>query len=171
MKVNISGKGLIPVLKRLAPVRGADLSEKDIRNLITYRYFKLYVASSGIQITSSNIDELFKPVVKKPTVVEEVKKVEAYEEPKVEIIPEPIVEEKVVLVEEPIEIDEHVQIAETPSFLTVNEITSVVEETPAEVLNDEEAAFDEVEKELEFEEKPEEVEEKPRYYGKKKRKH
>lgn len=155
MKVNISGKGIIPSLRRLAPVMGAELSEKDIRKLLTYRYFKLYDAETGMHITRENVDAIFKPVQKvntinstKPTPIEE---------------PAPVVEEinTSVVEEEPVH-----------HFLNVVEITPVVEESKTEeIINIEEEAFDAVEKELEFEEKEELVEEKPKYYNKKKKKH
>lgn len=155
MKVNISGKGIIPSLRRLAPVMGAELSEKDIRKLLTYRYFKLYDAETGMHITRENVDAIFKPVQKvntinstKPTPIEE---------------PAPVVEEinTSVVEEEPVH-----------HFLNVVEITPEVEESKTEeIINIEEEAFDAVEKELEFEEKEELVEEKPKYYNKKKKKH
>ena len=162
MKVNISGKGIIPSLRRLAPVMGAELSEKDIRKLLTYRYFKLYDAETGIHITRENVDAIFKPVQKvntinstKPAPIEE---------------PAPVVEEINTVIEEeltPVDEEEPVH-----HFLNVVEITPKVEESRTEeIINIEEEAFDEVEKELEFEEKEEPVEEKPKYYNKKKKKH
>lgn len=125
MKVNILGKGLIPGVKRLAPVRGVDLSEKEILKLLTFRYFKLYDAETGVNITNTNVSSFFKPVEKhveeKPIVVE--KKVE-------EKVVEPVVE-KIEVVEEPFteeEIAEEIQKETAPTFLTVTEIPSVEEE-------------------------------------------
>ena len=68
MKVNISGRGLIPGVNRLAPVRNVELSQKDILRLLNYRQFSLYVSETGLFITKSNIDNLFKPVIKPRTV-------------------------------------------------------------------------------------------------------
>lgn len=125
MKVNILGKGLIPGVKRLAPVRGVDLSEKEILKLLTFRYFKLYDAETGVNITNTNVSSFFKPVEKhveeKPIVVE--KKVE-------EKVVEPVVE-KIEVIEEPFteeEIAEEIQKETAPTFLTVTEIPSVEEE-------------------------------------------
>lgn len=125
MKVNILGKGLIPGVKRLAPVRGVDLSEKEILKLLTFRYFKLYDAETGVNITNTNVSSFFKPVEKhveeKPIVVE--KKVE-------EKVVEPVVE-KIEVIEEPFteeEISEEIQKETAPTFLTVTEIPSVEEE-------------------------------------------
>lgn len=125
MKVNILGKGLIPGVKKLAPVRGVDLSEKEILKLLTFRYFKLYDAETGVNITNTNVSSFFKPVEKhveeKPIVVE--KKVE-------EKVVEPVVE-KIEVVEEPFtekEIAEEIQKETAPTFLTVTEIPSVEEE-------------------------------------------
>lgn len=129
MKVNILGKGLIPGVKRLAPVRGVDLSEKEILKLLTFRYFKLYDAETGVNITNANVSSFFKPVEKhveeKPIVVEE--KVEEKIEEKVV---EPVVE-KIEVVEEPFtekEIADEIQKETAPTFLTVTEIPSVEEE-------------------------------------------
>ena len=129
MKVNILGKGLIPGVKRLAPVRGVDLSEKEILKLLTFRYFKLYDAETGVNITNANVSSFFKPVEKhveeKPIVVEE-KDEEKIEEKVVE----PVVE-KIEVVEEPFtekEIADEIQKETAPTFLTVTEIPSVEEE-------------------------------------------
>lgn len=129
MKVNILGKGLIPGVKRLAPVRGVDLSEKEILKLLTFRYFKLYDAETGVNITNTNVSSFFKPVEKhveeKPIVVE--KKVE-------DKVVEPVVE-KIEVIEEPFtekEIADEIQKESAPTFLTVTEIPSVEEESKVE---------------------------------------
>ena len=133
MKVNILGKGLIPGVKRLAPVRGVDLSEKEILKLLTFRYFKLYDAETGVNITNANVSSFFKPVEKhveeKPIVVEE-KAEEKIKEKVAEKVAEQVVE-KIEVVEEPFveeEIADEIQKETAPTFLTVTEIPSVEEE-------------------------------------------
>jgi len=59
MKVNISGVGLIPRIGLLAPVYGKDLTKNIIEHVLKYKSFKVYVASTGAQITLKNIDELY----------------------------------------------------------------------------------------------------------------
>lgn len=179
MKVNISGRGQIPGLGRLAPVRGVELSEMDIRRLINFQQFKVYDASTGKLIMKSNIDEIFKPaVVAKPS-INIAKPVETpkVETPKVEVT---IVEPEIK--EEPI-------VEVKPSFLSVTEIKtetapevenqitevateSVVEEVVEDVVAEE--VIDVVEEEVKEEEvKSDVVEEKPEYprYNKKKNKY
>lgn len=137
MKVNILGKGLIPGVKRLAPVRGVDLSEKEILKLLTFRYFKLYDAETGVNITNANVSSFFKPVEKhveeKPIVVEE-KAEEKIKEKVAEKVAEQVVE-KIEVVEEPFveeEIADEIQKEAVPTFLTVTEIPSVEEESKVE---------------------------------------
>lgn len=59
MKVNISGVGLVPRIGLIAPVYGQDLPKNIIEHILKYRSFKVYVASTGAQITLKNIDELY----------------------------------------------------------------------------------------------------------------
>ena len=59
MKVNVSGVGLIPRIGLIAPVYGQDLPKNIIEHILKYRSFKVYVASTGAQITLKNIDELY----------------------------------------------------------------------------------------------------------------
>jgi hypothetical protein len=167
MKVNILGKGLIPGVKRLAPVRGVDLSEKEILKLLTFRYFKLYDAETGVNITNTNVSSFFKPVEKhveeKPIVVKE--KVE-------EKVVEPVVE-KIEVVEEPFtekEIADEIQKEATPTFLTVTEIPSVEEEI-ADVIDAEiESESTDVETEDVKETTTENTVSRP-YYNRKKKRH
>jgi len=170
MKVNISGRGQIPGLGRLAPVRGVELSEMDIRRLINFHQFKVYDASTGKLIMKTNIDEIFKPaVVAKPS----INIAKPVETPKVEVT---IVEPEIK--EEPI-------VEVKPSFLSVTEIktetTPEVENKITEIATEsvveevvEEEVVDVVEEEVKEEEvKTDVVEEKPEYprYNKKKNKY
>lgn len=173
MKVNISGKGLIPGLKRLAPVRGVELSEVQVRRIINYRQFKVYDATTGKFISKDNVGDLFKPVITNVAPKPVEKKVEApkVEEPKVEYT-----EPKIDVVETPIEevieekIEEIVEDKPIQKFLDITEITPVKEDVIDEKTIVEEEVFDEVDKEIESETK-EESEEKPyqKYYKKKKK--
>ena len=146
MKVNISGVGLVPRVGLLAPVYGKDLTKDIISQIIRYQSFKVYVASSGAQITKANIDEIFGNVSKVTetvsTPVSPEKKVkESITEEKVEEkIAEPVIEETTVdVVSEPLpEITEDPETEE--KFFDVeayNEDSTVdsVEETPATETN------------------------------------
>ena len=173
MKVNISGRGVIPGLNSLAPVRGVELSEVEVRRIINYRQFSVYDATTGKFISQDNVGDLFKPVVKTVTPKPVEKKVEVpkveepkveYAEPKIEVIETPIEEVTEEKVEEVVE-DKPIQ-----KFLDIEEITPVKEDAVDEKTIVEEEIFDEVEKEIESETK-EEPEEKPyqKYYKKKKK--
>lgn len=151
MKVNISGVGLVPRVGLLAPVYGKDLTKDTISQIIRYQSFKVYVASSGAQITKSNIDEIFGNVSKtsetvstpvspeKKTSKKKVK--ESITEEKVEEkIYEPVVQETSSdVVSEPLpEITEDPETEEKFADIeTVNEDSTVdsVEETPATETN------------------------------------
>lgn len=146
MKVNISGVGLVPRVGLLAPVYGKDLTKDTISQIIRYQSFKVYVASSGAQITKSNIDEIFGNVSKVTetvsTPVSPEKKVnESITEEKVEEkIHEPVIEETSSdVVSGPLpEITEDPETEEKFADIeTVNEDSTVdsVEETPATETN------------------------------------
>ena len=116
MKVNISGVGLIPKVGLLAPVYGKDLTKDTVTVILGYASFKVYVASTGVQITKKNINEIFGEAVKqaaapapapaapKKTTKKAPKKVETPAE--IEQVAEPVVLDTVVeapAIEEPIE--------------------------------------------------------------------
>lgn len=99
MKVNISGRGRVPGIGTLAPVRGYDASKEFVLRLLNYKQFKVYDAASGGLITKTNVDKLFAPkvetpaveAVKKPATKKTVKKEEVAETPKSEpTISEPV---------------------------------------------------------------------------------
>lgn len=115
MKVNIAGKGVIPGLNRLAPVRGVDLSQSDVERLICYRQFKVYSAETGFLITSKNVNDMFKPKTVVPTTVKPVEK-------PVEIKPVEIKITEPEIKEEPI-------VETKPVFLNIKEIRSESVET------------------------------------------
>ena len=102
MKVNISGRGRVPGIGTLAPVRGYDASKEFVLRLLNYKQFKVYDAASGGLITKTNVDKLFAPNPKVETsVVDTTKKTTNKEEvvvetPKnepVEVAPEVTTEE------------------------------------------------------------------------------
>ena len=135
MKINISGRGVIPVVNALAPVRNVECDEKLIKRLLNYHQFRLYQASTGLLILKSNVDEIIKASMQKP-----VKKVELpkIEEPKIE---EPVVESKIevpsVEVEDvTIEDVQSIESITEPEEVEVveNETTdsTIIEETPVE---------------------------------------
>ena len=99
MKVNISGRGRVPGIGTLAPVRGYDASKEFVLRLLNYKQFKVFDAASGGLITKTNVDKLFAPKVetpvveaaKKPATKKTAKKEEVVETPKSEpTISEPV---------------------------------------------------------------------------------
>lgn len=130
MKVNISGVGLIPQLGLLAPVYGRDLSKDTVSAILKYASFKVYVATTGIQITKKNIDELYGTVVKQAAAQVETG---AKKAPKKAAKPVEIEQ-----VETPVEIKEEVEapaIEEAVEAVEVaTEETSTIEEAPTEAV-------------------------------------
>lgn len=124
MKVNISGKGIVPGLNRLAPVYNCDLSKSAVLRLLNFPKFHVYETATGAYISRSNIDAVFakatapsqsninaplpkkqtnttKPVKKEEVpVVEEEKVIPVVEEALPEITDEVVTEEQVADVEE-----------------------------------------------------------------------
>lgn len=102
MKVNISGRGVVPGMGVLAPVYGVEMSKDSILRFLNFQNFKLFEASSGALITRSNLEEFFKPKPAKPAKKTTRKTVaKKKEDPKPVVVeeakPEPV-EEKPVLV-------------------------------------------------------------------------
>ena len=88
MNVNILGKGLIPGLKMLAPVRNVDLDQQQVARILKVKTLKVTLADSPDIITMNNIAQIFAnqgsvkvaaPIKKKdaPKKVEEKAPVEA----------------------------------------------------------------------------------------------
>ena len=88
MNVNILGKGLIPGLKMLAPVRNVDLDQQQVARILKVKTLKVTLADSPDIITMNNIAQIFAnqgsikvvaPIKKKeaPEKVEEKAPVEA----------------------------------------------------------------------------------------------
>lgn len=142
MKVNISGKGIIPGLGILAPVYARDMQKSDVRRLLNFPKFSCYVTATGTFITKKNIDKLFneapkttatkmtttpapKPV-EKPVVVEQA-------------IPDPTPVAPVEEVADPVELDvpaEGTVVEDIVDLDVVSEPEDVVDETIDEVVEE-----------------------------------
>lgn len=112
MKVNISGKGVIPGVGSLAPVSNVELTEKEIRRILSFK-FNVYSSASGKRISVENIASIIKesatpttPVVDKTAKKQKVEKKETYVAPVVEPVVDmvtPIEDEAVETIVKPIE--------------------------------------------------------------------
>lgn len=76
MKVNISGRGIIPGLNTIAPAYNKDLSKNQILRILGSNNLRVFKADDACLITKKNIDEIFRtnatiktPVPVKDTVV------------------------------------------------------------------------------------------------------
>lgn len=61
MKVNISGRGRIPLIGLLAPVRNYEITLTLAQNLLRYQTFQMYESDTAILLTSSNLNKMFDP--------------------------------------------------------------------------------------------------------------
>lgn len=59
MKVNISGRGVIPGIGTIPPIYGRDMSEKEVRRLLNFDSFRLYESNTGLLITRKNVSDIF----------------------------------------------------------------------------------------------------------------
>ncbi len=55
MKVNITGKGIIPGINTIPPAYNIELDETQIRRLLNFNSIRVYEATSGCLITKKNI--------------------------------------------------------------------------------------------------------------------
>ena len=129
MKVNITGKGRVPGVNKPAPIENIELSQIAIGHIIKIRSFRVFTVDGNIEITKSNIGDVFSGKVNAP------KKEEApvVEEKKVEVKPEPIPEEVKVeapVVEEPVVTPEVTEEEVAQSF--VQDVAAVEEQLPEE---------------------------------------
>lgn len=129
MKVNITGKGRIPYVGAVAPVRGIEVDIQIIRQLLNVPKFQVFDSATGVFISRANVESFAEKVAEeeKPVAVAPSKK-PAKKEKKVEVKPEPVVEAPVVeetpVVKEPVK-EEYVAPA-----------VEVVEETPVETVEE-----------------------------------
>ena len=165
MNVNILGKGLIPGLKMLAPVRNVDLDQQQVARILKVKTLKVTLADSPDIITMNNIAQIFAnqgsikvaaPIKKKDAPKKAVKKVE--EKAPVEALIEKAesagIETEVIKEEEaPVEasvdditlaeglLDEALEVAETPIAPAVDD--EVVDETEDTTEDESEEEVDE----------------------------
>lgn len=59
MNVNIGGKGLIPGLRMLAPVKNVDLDQQQVARILKVKTLKVTLANSPDVITMNNIAQIF----------------------------------------------------------------------------------------------------------------
>lgn len=157
MQVNITGKGMIPGLKVLAPVYNRELDKMGVMRLINFNKFRIFESATGKQITRKNIDEVFKkpvaivsePVVEEAPVVEAATTELVVEEVSPEATPLPEIEPVEESVEFPTEngdfvdsiieetIESPIEVDVTEEIVTEEPVTEevVVEETPVNTYN------------------------------------
>lgn len=121
MKVNVLGKGLIPGLKAIAPIKNVEATQEQVAKIIKIRTLKVFVADDTLtQITSDNIDAIFNPGV---ALAEEALKEEAAKKEEVKKPKKAKKESKVEeVIEKAIENDIPVEV-ETPDETPVEEPT------------------------------------------------
>ena len=167
MKVNISGKGVIPYINRIAPVMNIEVAEETLKKILKNPKFKIYQSDGFGQVTMATFSQ---PA---PAAVEEEKPVIKNADEVPGVVKEIIIEEKTPVVEETLpEITEEVvaeEVVEEPTPVEevpeVEECEVPVEETDVETF--EEATEEEVEEETSEEETTEEA---PKQTSKKKKK-
>ena len=142
MKVNIAGRGIIPGVGALAPIRDRELDIKQVRRILNYPAFKVYDATSGLLISKANVEKVFETHNTVKEAVREIKN-------KPITISTPIPEEPNVV--EPTPVAEPV-------------IEEVVEDTPVETVEET------VEEVVEESTDDEDDTTKPNYYKKNKKK-
>lgn len=127
MKITVSGRGFIPGVNALAPVRGVECDEKLVRRLLNYHQFRVYDTTTGLLITRANVDKMFEAAQPKQKPVETKPVVEA---PKVEIpYVKPMKFEKVASDEYP------VPVAETQKIDIVTKVEPKIESVPVEIVS------------------------------------
>lgn len=154
MKINVFGKGKVPGLNGLAPLYNKDADTNLIKRILAYRVFRVFDATTNLQITSKNIDEYVKveleekEAANKPKInipkMENVVTKPAPVEPVVEQKPfiPPVVDEKAPEIEEVVEVEEIIPepvvydepIVETTVEDIVEEPVAETEDTVEEVV-------------------------------------
>ena len=146
MKITVSGRGFIPGVNALAPVRGVECDEKLVRRLLNYHQFRVYDATTGLLITRSNVDKILEGAQPKQKPVEHKPVVEA---PKVEIpYVKPMKFEKVASDEYPVPVVKTPVEEEPVVEEVVEEVveTTTDDATPVETPVDEETTDETVKK-------------------------
>ena len=148
MNVNILGKGLIPGLKMLAPVRNVDLDQQQIARILKVKSLKVTLVDSPDMITKNNLAIMFAPKTVSTEKVEKVeekspaeKLIEKAEDLGIEVVKEEEEEEETPVAEEAIDMASIVADASDEMTLAEGLIT---EDTAYEVpASNEEEAVDE----------------------------
>lgn len=177
MKVNVLGKGLIPGLKAIAPIKNVEANQEQVAKIIKIRTLKVFVADDTLtQITPDNIDAIFNPGValaeealqEEAAKKEEAKKPKkAKKESKAEEVIEKAIENDIPVEVEPVDdtpVEEPVA-EETVDKTPVGEVAidEPTDDTPVEEIGD-----DPAEEETPVEETA--TEETPKSYSKKNKK-
>lgn len=171
MKVNISGKGVIPYINRIAPVMNIEVAEETLKKILKNPKFKIYQSDGFGQVTMATFSQPAPAAVEEKPVIKNVNEVPG-------VVKEIIIEEKTPVVEEPLpEITEEVvaeEVVEEPTpveeVAEVEECEVPVEDTDVETFEEateEEEVVEEVEEETSEEETTEET---PKQTSKKKKK-
>lgn len=91
MKVNISGRGIIPIVRKVAPAYNVNIDKLTCYKILGSNNLTVFRASDGVRITRANLDAMFvekmisdEPVVETPVatpkpVKKTIKKAEKYE--------------------------------------------------------------------------------------------
>ena len=178
MKVNVTGRGFINGVGIL-PARGIELSENEISRLLNFGGVRVFNADTGMQITRATLENMRKPVEKKPALKIDAPAIPKAEEPvvvvkkeevPVEVVPEPPKFEATVTpyITEPV-VEEAPVVEEPVVEETVVDETPVEEETVETVEEVTEATEEEVAEETTEETESTEDDNKP-FYGKKNKK-
>lgn len=135
MKVNVTGKGLIPSLGVLAPMYRVDMTEKEVVRLLNFKNFRVYDSSTGGLITKKNLstvlasyetDDIVEEAIIETTIEEEVGVIEQVAEPI-------MMTEELISEETTDDIVEEVMVETT---IEEEEVTDTVEEITSEVIED-----------------------------------
>lgn len=150
MYVNILGRGLIPGLRMLAPVKNVDLDQQQVARILKVKSLKVTLVDSPDLITKNNIAQIFAQKTETPAPKKEEKPVvkeviEKAEEAGIEV------EKKEETTEEVVESTptEQTLVTDSTDELTlaeglITEDTTYVEPTPVEETSEEEETTEEV---------------------------
>ena len=180
MKVNVTGKGLIPSLGVLAPMYRVDMTEKEVVRLLNFKNFKVYDSSTGGLITKKNLstvlasyetDDIVEEANIETTIEEEVGVIEQVAEPIImteELISEETTDDTVeeVMVETTIEEEE---VTDTVEEITSELIEDVIDEIVVDEITTDSVSVDETIEEVIETNEDGFVYEKPKYNNNKSR--
>jgi hypothetical protein len=148
MKVNISGKGVIPIINKVAPVYNVEVADAILKKIIKNPKFRVYASEGFGQVTAATLNAPVAPAVEAPKEAEPVKKVEEVPGVVKEIVVEekaPVVEE--VAIEEPAveeaPVAEEIEQVEEPVELNEEVESEAIEEPVEEITEDEEITSEE----------------------------